>query len=71
MVEYLYLVVYMGGLVVGSIGPLTATTEPECQALAARAQVSQPMHGAPIAHFACEWRVERPRVEAFIGSEYK
>jgi hypothetical protein len=66
MVEYLYVVVYVGGLVVGSIGPLTATPESECRVLVARAQVSQPMNGGALAHFACEWRAERPKVEAFV-----
>jgi len=66
VVEYLYVVVYMGGLVVGSMGPLTATTEQECRLMAARTQMLQPMRGEAIAHFTCEWRTERPKVEAFV-----
>jgi hypothetical protein len=66
MVEYLYVVVYMGGLVVGSVGPLTHTTESECRELVARTQMLQPMRGEALAKFTCEWRRERPRVEAFV-----
>ena len=66
MVEYLYVVVYMGGLVVGSVGPLEHTPEKECREMVARTQMLQPMSGDPVAHFTCEWRRERPQVQAFV-----
>jgi hypothetical protein len=66
MIEHLYVVVYIGGLVVGSIGPLVETTETRCRELVAHAQMMQEMRGAALAHFNCEWRRERPHVEAFV-----
>lgn len=67
MIETLYIVVRVGGLVVGFIGPLEDINERRCFTLAARAQISQPMNGHPIAQFSCEWRAERPTIERFAN----
>jgi hypothetical protein len=66
VVEQLWIVVYMGGLVIGAVGPLTSSTEKSCLEVVARTQMLQPMNGESLAHFTCEWRKERPQIQAFV-----